>query len=745
MTPVFIFLSYNHKDEQYKEQLLNQLRVLERHNSIQTWTTSQIRAGQDREQEIKKAMAKARIAIILVTSNYLKDDVSYHNEFLELLKRYEEERLILFPIIGRHCPWKQDKNLNHLHVWLRKSEPVWSVSGNDLEKALSEICDEILSLVDELSDVDNLSGSILTLLNLGLDTEPMVEDVADLYYFAESEVDLDYEKAIEICNQGLNFLEKGPPGDIVELDALPYTRGKFHLLFASIQLEKINNFSLAERHFRESKNQFSSRKWFHLEALAYLGLGMTQRIAGNYREAVNNLHRAENSLRQDNPDKVDEKGISALTDTIRKEILKVREENLEISKLSLPYKSEKPQLPKEDAESLAKYSAETESIPGPQDKKFSSQEETMGTSQQQTESSGEEMKRPVEPLDPNEKIVPIFNASTGKGLVTTREIADLNLLACEDYEQELTHDPEKVVFDSKKHKDIKNADYVLEIDENIVSHDGLEVGDWLLIRVESELQQLKGRRVAVLIEDQDKTSIFLRTFIKAKDHYLFKAENPQDTSFIVVNYNITLGRMRAFDALYYGKKIVRRVDDIQVSGAIINKRRVPKKSIRDRAKAFIWRLPVLNQIAAGADAPPREDNIRSYVEHRDLERRGDDNYFVVEVKGDSMSQDGIKSGNLVLIRQQEDFNNGDIVAAIIETPNDGRIGTLKRCYLHTKGSSHWFLKASNPEAESLVVIPRGSNAERIRAMYSKAGKANVRFYENSTLSIAGKYIKKVTS
>jgi repressor LexA len=50
-------------------------------------------------------------------------------------------------------------------------------------------------------------------------------------------------------------------------------------------------------------------------------------------------------------------------------------------------------------------------------------------------------------------------------------------------------------------------------------------------------------------------------------------------------------------------------------------------------------------------------------------------HFVMEVKGDSMIDDGIREGDLVIVQQRSDPNNGDTVVAVV----DGE-ATIKRYY-----------------------------------------------------------------
>jgi repressor LexA len=83
-------------------------------------------------------------------------------------------------------------------------------------------------------------------------------------------------------------------------------------------------------------------------------------------------------------------------------------------------------------------------------------------------------------------------------------------------------------------------------------------------------------------------------------------------------------------------------------------------------------LPLVGRIAAGQPLQAVETS-----DHLDLGKLFDSRqHFVLEVKGDSMIDDHITDGDLVVIRKQETCQDGEIVAALLENGE----ATLKRCY-----------------------------------------------------------------
>jgi NTP pyrophosphatase (non-canonical NTP hydrolase) len=95
-----IFVSYSHKDDQWRERLETMLKPLIRGKTISLWSDKQIRAGQLWKNEIESALSRSTIAILLVSDNFLASDFIAESELPPLLKKAEADglRIIWIPI-----------------------------------------------------------------------------------------------------------------------------------------------------------------------------------------------------------------------------------------------------------------------------------------------------------------------------------------------------------------------------------------------------------------------------------------------------------------------------------------------------------------------------------------------------------------------------------------------------------------------------------------------------------------------
>ncbi len=86
-------------------------------------------------------------------------------------------------------------------------------------------------------------------------------------------------------------------------------------------------------------------------------------------------------------------------------------------------------------------------------------------------------------------------------------------------------------------------------------------------------------------------------------------------------------------------------------------------------------LPVLGYIAAGQPIMPYTDPDYTVTVSKNMVKDNRKSY-VLQVKGDSMIEDGILDGDFVIIEQQDFAYDGDIVVALL----DNGLATLKRFY-----------------------------------------------------------------
>ncbi|SDH98177.1 transcriptional repressor LexA [Lutimaribacter saemankumensis] len=116
---------------------------------------------------------------------------------------------------------------------------------------------------------------------------------------------------------------------------------------------------------------------------------------------------------------------------------------------------------------------------------------------------------------------------------------------------------------------------------------------------------------------------------------------------------------------------------------------------RDIEAVHALELPVMGRIAAGVPIEAIAE-VSHHVAVPGAMVSGKGEHYALEVKGDSMIEAGINSGDIVIIRETSVADNGDIVVALVEDQE----ATLKRFY--RRGASI-ALEAANPAYETRVL------------------------------------------
>lgn len=116
------------------------------------------------------------------------------------------------------------------------------------------------------------------------------------------------------------------------------------------------------------------------------------------------------------------------------------------------------------------------------------------------------------------------------------------------------------------------------------------------------------------------------------------------------------------------------------------------------------RLPIVGRISCGNGSLAYE-NIEGYEPTPESWLNGGGEYFYLRAKGDSMKNARIQDGDLLLIRRQDNVDDGQIAAVLI---NDEAV--LKRVY---KRNGTLILQSENPDYPPIICDGKGDYNVRI--------------------------------
>jgi hypothetical protein len=138
-----IFVSYSHKDSEWLERLQIHLKPVTRSGMIKVWADTEIRPGAKWKEEIEAALNLARVAVLLVTPDFLASDFIAEKELPPLLEAAEKQGLIILWVPVKASLYMRSAVAEY-QAAINPSQPLESLSSADVNKKLVEIATKIV-------------------------------------------------------------------------------------------------------------------------------------------------------------------------------------------------------------------------------------------------------------------------------------------------------------------------------------------------------------------------------------------------------------------------------------------------------------------------------------------------------------------------------------------------------------------------------------------------------------------------
>ncbi len=144
-----IFISYSHRDKEYLDRLMVHLKPLERKGLIDTWVDTRLLAGDKWKTEIEKALNNARIAILLISADFLASDFIVDNELPPLLQAAEDKGTLILPVILKPCRFTREKTISQFQAINPPDDPLSLSEENERELIYDTIAQRIETVFDD--------------------------------------------------------------------------------------------------------------------------------------------------------------------------------------------------------------------------------------------------------------------------------------------------------------------------------------------------------------------------------------------------------------------------------------------------------------------------------------------------------------------------------------------------------------------------------------------------------------------
>ncbi len=144
-----IFVSYNHNDAKWLERLRVHLAPIEREGIIDLWDDTKIPIGGSWQASIQESLNTARVAITLVSADFLASEFIVQQELPRLLSRAASDGLIVMPVIVSPCLFTSSA-LGSFQAANDPNKPLSGMARVDREKILVNLAKVIRKYLTEI-------------------------------------------------------------------------------------------------------------------------------------------------------------------------------------------------------------------------------------------------------------------------------------------------------------------------------------------------------------------------------------------------------------------------------------------------------------------------------------------------------------------------------------------------------------------------------------------------------------------
>jgi internalin A len=144
------FVSYSHRDERLKDELVAHLTLLQRQGLLDVWHDRRIAPGEEWKDEIDSNLEAADLILLLVSKDFVTSDYCWSIEMGRALERHAKGSAQVIPIIIRDYAWKsaafgklqplpKDGKAVTSSTALAARDRAWKQVAEGIEKALKEL------------------------------------------------------------------------------------------------------------------------------------------------------------------------------------------------------------------------------------------------------------------------------------------------------------------------------------------------------------------------------------------------------------------------------------------------------------------------------------------------------------------------------------------------------------------------------------------------------------------------------
>ena len=138
-----VFVSYSHKDKKLFEEFKTMLAPAIRNGVVDIWDDTRIVPGAKWKDEILKALASAKVAVLLVSPQFLASEFIAQHELPPLLKAAQDDGVTVFWVYFSSCLYEQTEIATYQAAH-DVSKPLDRLDKPERHAVLSKVCAKLV-------------------------------------------------------------------------------------------------------------------------------------------------------------------------------------------------------------------------------------------------------------------------------------------------------------------------------------------------------------------------------------------------------------------------------------------------------------------------------------------------------------------------------------------------------------------------------------------------------------------------
>lgn len=141
-----IFISYSHKDAKWLSEVKKHLSILEHNHQLIIWDDTKLKTGSVWKNEILQSINRCKVAVLLVSNNFLASEFILKKELPKILKATKQDGITIFNLIIDTCAFHLT-DLETFQCLNNPHSPLEELKPHDRKKVLVSLTSQLLSVI----------------------------------------------------------------------------------------------------------------------------------------------------------------------------------------------------------------------------------------------------------------------------------------------------------------------------------------------------------------------------------------------------------------------------------------------------------------------------------------------------------------------------------------------------------------------------------------------------------------------